>query len=147
MGTDAVARLEIAGPDGSKVERAGTVIEVLDNGYLVVEWDDGLESMVSPSGSHVDVHGAESPPTHLGCQIDLRVSQSRHECRAVAWMDVPRGTFMAVGVAHRHPDDPQVPLIGEELAIARCLQTLAAQLETAAEAAIRHPGDAKPHLL
>jgi Domain of unknown function (DUF1876) len=41
--------------------------------------------------------------------------------------------FEAVGKARRNPNDPPLPVIGEELAIARALQDLTGQVMRAAQ--------------
>ncbi len=40
--------------------------------------------------------------------------------------------FESTGKARRSPDDPMVPVVGEELALSRALQDLSAQLTEAA---------------
>lgn len=48
------------------------------------------------------------------------------------------------GVAHRNPDDPPAPEIGDELAVCRALEDLAARLRTlAADGAARPPAPAR----
>ena len=47
-------------------------------------------------------------------------------------LDLRNDHFEAIGKARRNPADPPAPTIGEELALARALQDLAAQLLDAA---------------
>lgn len=48
-------------------------------------------------------------------------------------LDLRNDHFEAVGKARRNPADPPTPTVGEELALARSLQELAAQLFDAAQ--------------
>jgi hypothetical protein len=52
---------------------------------------------------------------------------------ATAVLDLRSDHFEAVGRARRNPTDPAKPVIGEELAIARALRALEAQITEAAE--------------
>ncbi|WP_327312712.1 DUF1876 domain-containing protein [Streptomyces sp. NBC_01235] len=49
------------------------------------------------------------------------------------------------GAAHRHPADPNVPEIGDELAAGRALNNLARQLLKTAERDIEGMGAPQPH--
>ena len=48
-------------------------------------------------------------------------------------LDLRGDHFESTGKARRNPDDPPMPLIGEELAVARALQDLSGQLIEAAQ--------------
>jgi len=58
-----------------------------------------------------------------------------------------RGQLEAHGVARRNPVDPQVPVVGEELAIGRALAALATQLIEGADADLAHPPADHAHLV
>lgn len=84
----------------------------------------------------------DEPVTSLGCNIHLEITETDDRSEAVATLMTSRGTFEGRGVARRHPDDPQVPMIGEELAIGRALDMLSEQLMGEAASAIRrHESD------
>ena len=51
-------------------------------------------------------------------------------------LDLRGDHFESTGKARRNPGDPPVPLVGEELAVARALQDLSGQLIEAAQAKI-----------
>ena len=48
-------------------------------------------------------------------------------------LDLRGDHFESTGKARRNPVDPRVPLVGEELAVARALQDLSGQLIQAAQ--------------
>ena len=51
-------------------------------------------------------------------------------------LDLRGDHFESTGKARRNPADPPVPLVGEELAVARALQDLSTQLIDAAQTKI-----------
>ena len=127
-------------------ERQGTVLDTRSSGAMVVRWDDGRETIYFPgSDARFDDDETSSGPTSshdatvLGCHIELEITESDDECMSVATLMTRRGSFQAQGMSRRNPGDPNVPLIGEELAIARSLHSLAEHLESeAADAIDRH---------
>lgn len=124
-------------------ERHGTVLETRSSGSMVVRWDDGRETIFFPGSDarfdDEDESSARTGDTVLGCHIELEITETDDECESVATLMTRRGSFQARGMARRNPADPNIPLIGEELAIARALSSLAEQLETeAADAIDRH---------
>jgi len=68
-------------------------------------------------------------------QITLSIHLAEDETNTVATavLDLRGDHFEAVGRARRNPSDPAKPVIGEELAIARALRTLEAQITESAE--------------
>ena len=129
-------------------ERWGTVAETRDTGFLVVDWDDGHQSMFLPgSDVRVDYEEERTPEVHLGCSIEVRLTETDNECEATASLMTQRGTFSATGESRRNPSDPLVPMIGEELSIARALRALANQIEAAANEAIEQHTADEVHLL
>lgn len=127
-------------------ERRGTVLDTRSSGAMVVRWDDGRETIYFPgSDARFDDDDETSTPgdTVRGCHIELEITETDDECESVATLMTRRGSFRAEGMSRRNPEDPNVPLIGEELAIARSLHSLAEQLEAeAADAMARHDHDA-----
>ncbi|WP_323380193.1 DUF1876 domain-containing protein [Streptomyces alkaliphilus] len=72
--------------------------------------------------------------TVTGWHIELEFREIGSETRAVALLRLPDGTELrARGHADRHPDDPDQPRVGEEIAAARLLGDLSAQLRHKAE--------------
>ncbi|MET9391095.1 dsRBD fold-containing protein [Streptomyces sp. NPDC006624] len=59
-------------------------------------------------------------------------------------LDTGTTTITGRGRAHRHPADPDVPEIGEELAAGRAVRDLAQRLLDAAERDIEGVGAARP---
>lgn len=74
---------------------------------------------------------------HYALKLDLE--ETMDETIAIAHLSLWGDTFDARGVAMRNPDDPSIPAIGEELAIARALDDLAGQMmEAARDKIARH---------
>ena len=65
--------------------------------------------------------------------LDLHISEDDSNTLAFATLDLRGDHFEAVGRARRNPIDPPMPVIGEELAIARALQQLTSQVMEAAQ--------------
>lgn len=123
--------------------RQGAVLESTSAGGIRVYWDDGHESVFMP-GSNCRVlapSGDEgSSPVRLGCHIDVTIIEDEHACTATAKVITSRGVFEGEGVARLKPGDPQVPRIGEELALGRALNALSERLlSTAAVEIAEHP--------
>lgn len=130
-------RIKVQGHTVGAFERWGTIIEARDTGFLVVDWDDGHQSMTLPGGDvRIVTDEGETSEIHLGCKIEMRLTETDHDCEATATLATQLGTFRALGVARRNPLDPVIPMIGEELSIARALRSLAEQIESAAEEAL-----------
>lgn len=81
------------------------------------------------------------------CHIEVVLKETDDECEATATLTAPRETFAATGSSHRHPDDPSVPLIGEELAIGRALEALGKQLQAEAMQAVEEEESRPIHLV
>ncbi len=64
--------------------------------------------------------------------IDLHVVEDDTDTAVNAVLNLRGDHFEASGKARRKPIDPPMPVIGEELAVARALQDLAAQVMEAA---------------
>ena len=65
--------------------------------------------------------------------LNLHLSEDDIETIAHAVLNLRGDHFEAVGKARRNPADPPMPVVGEELAIARALQTLTGQVMEAAQ--------------
>lgn len=65
--------------------------------------------------------------------LDLHISEDDSNTLAFATLDLRGDHFEAMGRARRNPADPPMPVIGEELAIARALQQLTSQVMEAAQ--------------
>jgi len=65
-------------------------------------------------------------------EIEITFSEDEHHTQARASLTIRGATFVATGRARRHPADPNMPLVGEELAAARALSDLSHQLLDAA---------------
>lgn len=68
--------------------------------------------------------------------LDVHISEDDTNTLAFAVLDLRGDHFESVGKARRNPIDPPMPVIGEELAIARALQSLTNQVMDAAHAKV-----------
>lgn len=69
--------------------------------------------------------------------IDVQFREADGETQAVVVLRLRDGTELrARGTAHRNPADPEQPQVGEEVAAARALDSLAHQLRSKAGAEI-----------
>jgi hypothetical protein len=133
---------------------AGQIVEVMlaaDGAEMYrVQWDDGRQTVMCPGSDaivqhHDEVAGAVRETYVVG--LDLRIEEDRQRCDATATLRTSSGTFVGNGSARRNPHDTLVPMIGEELAIARSLSDLASQLEGAARTAIASHDERPRHLV
>lgn len=65
--------------------------------------------------------------------LSLHLSEDDIETIAHAVLDLRGDHFEALGRSRRNPIDPPMPVIGEELAIARALSELTGQIMAAAQ--------------
>jgi hypothetical protein len=81
--------------------------------------------------------------TRAGIVAAIELAEDRDHTEARATLELNGQSFTGTGRAQRNPADPNVPVIGEELAIARALSDLAQELAGAAAETItdvaRHP--------
>jgi hypothetical protein len=68
--------------------------------------------------------------------VEVSVTEDSETTKAHAALKVDEQGFDGYGIARRNPRDPEIPRIGEELAVARALADLQYQLVHAAVAAI-----------
>jgi hypothetical protein len=65
--------------------------------------------------------------------LSIHLTEDDTTTEAVARLDLRGEHFETTGQARRNPIDPEKPLIGEELAIARALRDLEAMITASAE--------------
>jgi hypothetical protein len=127
--------------------RDGEILQVGEGGtgpYLV-RWSDGSESLFFPgpdahvehvsheAGAGDDQPGAEAesdsqqPTKTWSVDIYLYEDQNATSANAVLRSDVP-GALDVRGEARRRPADPDLPKVGDEVAVARALRRLADRL-------------------
>jgi hypothetical protein len=70
-------------------------------------------------------------PEHLW-RLNIAFTEDGDRTRADAVLELASARFHGFGQAKRAPDDPSVPVIGEELAAARALSDVSHQLLQAA---------------
>lgn len=68
--------------------------------------------------------------------LSIHVSEDETETVAFTVLDLRGDHFESVGKARRNPTDPPMPVIGEELAIARALAGLQSEIMDAATSKI-----------
>jgi uncharacterized protein DUF1876/uncharacterized protein DUF1918 len=140
--------------------RDGEILQIGEGGagpYLV-RWSDGNESLFFPGpDAHVEhvqresedpadqQAGAEKsrpqPTKQWSVDIYLYEDANATAANAVLRSDVP-GPLDVRGEAHRRPADPDMPKVGDEVAVARALRRLADRL---LEMASRDISDAEGH--
>ncbi|MFI6104746.1 DUF1876 domain-containing protein [Streptomyces sp. NPDC093595] len=80
----------------------------------------------------------------LEWQVRLELAEEDGTTRARATVEAEGTTFTGHGTARRNPDDPDVPVIGDELAASRAMSDLARQLMRAAYRDIGEVGAGLP---
>lgn len=68
--------------------------------------------------------------------LDIHLSEDDSDTIAYAVLNLRGDHFEAVGKARRNPMDPPMPVIGEELAIARAMQSLTVEVMEAAQSKV-----------
>ncbi len=68
--------------------------------------------------------------------VQLTIEEDDEHTEAEASVTIGDRSFVGRGRARRNPIDPNVPMVGEELAVARALAEVSHQLLTAAATAI-----------
>jgi hypothetical protein len=64
--------------------------------------------------------------------VEITIDEDTERTEAIARLELAGEGFEGTGFAQRNPDDPNVPAIGEELAVARALAELSHALIEAA---------------
>jgi hypothetical protein len=92
-------------------------------------------------------HHEEVPMADQLWRVEIAFTEDDERTRADAVLELASQRFHGFGQAKRSPDDPNVPVIGEDLAAARALSDLSHQLLHAAaerlETLVGHP--VSPH--
>ena len=125
--------------EGTKVgqaRRRGEVMELLPGAggtRLRVRWEgDDHESVISPGPDCRVEEGEGGGIDRTSLRIDVSLSEDADHCEAVAHVRVREREFSGWGRARRNPADPEMPVVGEELAVARALSEVSHQLVVAA---------------
>ena len=138
--------------EGAKVgagRRRGEVLEIVPGASgdrLRVRWEGADHETVLAPGSDLRVEaepGAGGSTDRRSLRIEVSLTEDADHCEAVARLRLGAREFSGWGRAQRNPADPQMPVVGEDLAVARALSELSHQLVVAAadslESAIGRP--------
>ena len=124
--------------EGAKVglaRRRGEVLEILHGAggsRLRIRWEgNDHESVIAP-GPDLRIEAGEGGVDRTSLRIDISVTEDADHCEAVARVRMREREFSGWGRAKRNPSDPEMPVVGEELAVARALSELSHQLVVAA---------------
>jgi Domain of unknown function (DUF1876) len=79
-------------------------------------------------------------------EIEITFSEDERHTEARASLTIRGTTFVSAGRARRNPADPNMPMVGEELAAARALSDLAHQLVDAVTETISEREGRQAHL-
>jgi hypothetical protein len=79
-------------------------------------------------------------------EIEITFDEEGDHTEARATLALRGATFTGTGRARRNPSDPELPMVGEELATARALSDLAHKLVDAAAEAISEREGRPAHL-
>jgi hypothetical protein len=126
--------------EGAKVghaRRQGEVLEILHGAggvRLRVRWDgDQHESVIAPGPDlHLEAGDGGATADRSSLRLEVTMTEDADHCEAVARVRVRDREFTGWGRARRNPSDPEMPVVGEELAVARALSELSHQLVVAA---------------
>jgi hypothetical protein len=124
--------------EGAKVglaRRRGEVLEILQGAggsRLRIRWEgNDHESVIAP-GPDLRIEAGEGGVDRISLRIDISVTEDADHCEAVAHVRMREREFSGWGRARRNPSDPEMPVVGEELAVARALSEVSHQLVVAA---------------
>jgi hypothetical protein len=125
--------------EGTKVgqaRRRGEVLEILRGAggdRLRVRWEgDDHETVLAPGSDMYIEMGEGRTLDRASMRIDVTLTEDADHCEAVARVRMRDRDFSGWGRARRHPTDPEMPVVGEELAVARALSDVSHQLVVAA---------------
>ncbi len=136
--------------EGAKVgqaQRRGEVLEILRGAggdRLRVRWaGDDHETVLAPGPDMRIEMSEERALARASMRVDVTLIEDADHCEATARVRMRDHDFSGWGRARRHPTDPEMPVVGEELAVARALSDVSHQLVVAAadslEAALGRP--------
>jgi hypothetical protein len=124
--------------EGAKVglaRRRGEVLEILQGAggsRLRIRWEgNDHESVIAP-GPDLRIEAGKGGVDRISLRIDISVTEDADHCEAVAHVRMREREFSGWGRARRNPSDPEMPVVGEELAVARALSEVSHQLVVAA---------------
>ena len=126
--------------EGTKVgqaRRRGEVLEIMRGAggdRLRVRWEGtGEHETVFSPGPDMLVEPREGPTIdRTSMRVEVSLTEDADHCEAIARVRVRDRDFSGWGRARRHPTDPEMPVVGEELAVARALSDVSHQLVVAA---------------
>jgi hypothetical protein len=145
-------RVAVDGRHVGTPTRQGEIVEVLGHGgdeHYRVRWDGGVESILFPqsdlrlltgeaaSGESATAERMEIdlrpslPAGHLH-SFELWLAEDEDHTEARVTIQLREVEMTGFGLARRNPKDPNVPTVGEELAMSRALHDLADQLRQVA---------------
>jgi hypothetical protein len=147
-------RVAVDGRHVGTPTREGEIVEVIDNGgneHYRVRWDGGVESILFPQSDlrFVTTDTATATGRTAGSdrmEIDLRptlpaghlhnfgmwLAEDEDHTEARVTIQLREVEMTGFGLARRNPKDPNMPTVGEELAMSRALHDLADQLQQVA---------------
>jgi hypothetical protein len=138
--------------EGAKVgagRRRGEVLEVVpgtSGDRLRVRWEGADHETVLAPGPDLRVEAepaAGGSTDRRSLRLDVSLTEDADHCEAVARLRLGAREFTGWGRAQRNPADPEMPVVGEDLAVARALSEISHQLVVAAadslESAIGRP--------
>ncbi len=136
--------------EGAKVgagRRRGEVMEIVPGAAgdrLRVRWEGVDHETVLAPGPDLRIEAAGGAAVdRRSLHIDISLTEDADHCEAVARVRLRDREFSGWGRAQRNPADPEMPVVGEDLAVARALSEVSHQLVVAAadslEAAIGRP--------
>ena len=133
-------RVVVEGAKVGQPPRRGEVVEILRGAAgdrLRVRWEGSEHDTVLAPGTDVRIEPREERrPDRIGLRIDISLTEDEDHTDAVARLRLGEREFSGWGRARRHPTDPQMPVVGEELAISRALSDVSHQLVGAAAGAL-----------
>ncbi|HET6953567.1 MAG TPA: dsRBD fold-containing protein [Acidimicrobiales bacterium] len=126
----------VEGTRVGQARRRGEVVDIVRGAAgarLRIRWEGSdHETVLTPGPDVVIESGTGERIERASMQVDIALSEDADHCEAVARVRVRDRDFAGWGRARRHPADPEMPLVGEELAVARALSDISHQLVGAA---------------
>jgi hypothetical protein len=126
----------VEGTRVGQARRRGEVIEIVRGAAgdrWRVRWEGTDHETVLTPGPDVRVESEGAGfVDRSSLRVDIALTEDADHCEAVARIRVRDRDFSGWGRARRNPTDPHMPLVGEELAVARALSEVSHQLVAAA---------------